>query len=76
MGRLLMNSLRCAKTSIREDDIGESLSSLEKELWKNLYRLEIKGKRDRAVHVLLTKQIKDHLNFLTSTKEEKKMFEK
>lgn len=70
MGRLLLTTLNGAQLSYRSDDIGESLSPIEKKLCNELYRLEIRGKRGRSVPVLLTKDMEDSLDLLTSKRLE------
>lgn len=46
------------------DVMGNSLSTLEKTLFKQLHLVQIIGKRDRKIPVLLTKRMKEDVKFL------------
>ncbi|KAF7199399.1 putative LOC107374416-like protein [Nothobranchius furzeri] len=68
--RLTLDTYKEANTSSLNEDIFETLSTLEKELSKQLTRIEIRGKRGRKVPMLFTDQMKDSISLLIDTREE------
>ncbi|KAF6728633.1 N-lysine methyltransferase SETD8-A, partial [Oryzias melastigma] len=52
------------------DDVSEALSDLEKKLCKHFRRIEIRGKRERKVPVLLTPMMQQSLDILVSKRQE------
>ena len=69
IGKMKLDSLNKASIGHHSKDIiGESLSPFEQALCSEVYRTQIKGKRGRAVPVLLTKEMKNALDLLVNTR--------
>ncbi|RUS80545.1 hypothetical protein EGW08_011685 [Elysia chlorotica] len=69
--RILISDFEKAKNNKSQprDDVLESLSKVEKILVNNFLRVEIMGKRGRAVPILLTPKIAEGIQLLCDTRE-------
>ena len=54
---------------LMQEEIKESLSSLEKEIAKHIKRVEIRGKRGRKVAVLITEKLQNQIDLLLKTRD-------
>ena len=70
MGKMKLDDLKRASVGHHSKDvIGQSLSPFEQTLLSEVYRTQIKGKKNRSVPVLLTKEMKSALDLLTMARE-------
>ncbi|XP_041858543.1 uncharacterized protein LOC121650850 isoform X2 [Melanotaenia boesemani] len=70
VSKIPLSAYLSSNASHGPDDVNDALSELEKKLCKHFRRIEIRGKRERKVPVLLTPTMQQSLDRLVSKRQE------
>ncbi len=64
VSKMRLNSYLLRNTSVLHSDVADALSEIEQKLCQHFQRVEIRGKRDRKVPILLTPSMLDSMELL------------
>ncbi|XP_067268768.1 uncharacterized protein [Pseudorasbora parva] len=69
VSKMRLNSYLLRNTSVLHSDVADALSEVEQKLCQHFQRIEIRGKRDRKVPVLLTPSMLESMELLVSNRQ-------
>lgn len=69
VSKMRLNSYLLRNTSDLHSDVADALSEVEKKLCQHFQRVEIRGKRDRKVPILLTPRMLDSMELLVKNRQ-------
>ncbi len=69
VSKMRLNSYLLRNTSVLHSDVADALSEVEQKLCQHFQRVEIRGKRDRKVPILLTPSMLDSMELLVKNRQ-------
>ncbi|XP_062381350.1 uncharacterized protein LOC134069402 [Sardina pilchardus] len=69
VSKMKLNTFLLRNTSVLHSDVADALSEVEKKLCQHFQRIEIRGKRDRKVPILLTPGMLDSMDLLAKSRQ-------